>query len=283
MPRLSVRDRLLSPSVARALTSPGGILVAGAGASAAIVVGLPIAAAVGVGALAWAARVAVAVPRPTKGPRIEPGRLRPPWQAFARDAMQAQKQFATAKHRTHGGPLRDRLDTIDERLKAGVQECWRVAQAGNELSAARSEIDVPDIVRQRQAIDPAAAAVPDSSAAGTVQALDAQLAAAARLDAVITDTADRLRLLNARLDEAVTRSIELSVRADDADDLGGLGDTVDTVVEDLEALRQGLDELDPPRPLDPPGPLDLPAPLAVPPPAAPPPEPPMPYGQADQP
>ena len=63
MSRRSFRDRFFTPPVARAITSPSGILLAGAGASAAILAGLPIAAIAGLGAAAWAARVAVAVPR----------------------------------------------------------------------------------------------------------------------------------------------------------------------------------------------------------------------------
>src|SRR6185503_11886082 len=47
--RRSFRDRFLTPPVARAITSPTGILLAGAGASAAILVGLPLAAIIGVG------------------------------------------------------------------------------------------------------------------------------------------------------------------------------------------------------------------------------------------
>ncbi len=276
MPRLSARDRVFSPSVARALTSPGGILLAGAGVSAGILVGLPVLAAVGVGALAWTARVVVAVPRNRHEPRIEPGRLRAPWQGFVRDALQAQRQFSSARGRARSGPLRERLDTIDERLRAGVAECWRVAQAGNDLTEARNQIDVPDIARQRQAIDPHAASVAGSPAAGTVEALDAQLAAAARIDRVITDTADRLRLLNARLDEAVTRAIELSVRGDGVEELQGLGDTVNTVVDDLESLRQGLDELEAPS-SPPPAPPSTASPTAPPtPPGTPPGTPPPP-------
>jgi type IV secretory pathway TrbD component len=257
MPRLSRRDRVLSPPVARALTSPVAILLAGAGAAASILVGLPLAAAAGVGALAWFVRVAVAVPRNPSGPRIEPGSLRVPWQGFVRDALQARSQFATATGRVRSGPLRERLDAIDDGLQSGVQECWKVAQAGHELAVARSQIDVPDITAQRGAIDPAAAAVSDSPAAETVAALDAQLAAAARMDQVIADTAARLRLLDARLDEAVTRAIELSVHADGADELRGLGDDVATLVDDLESLRQGLAELDGTPPSPPPPPAAL--------------------------
>jgi hypothetical protein len=53
-----------------------------------------------------------------------------------------------------------------------------------------------------------------------------------------------LRLLDARLSEAATRAIELSVRAHDPSDLAGLGEDVDVLVTDLEALRLALDEAD---------------------------------------
>jgi hypothetical protein len=244
MARRSLRDRFLTPQVARAITSPGGILLAGAGVSVGVVVGWPIAAAIGVGAAAWAARVAVAIPRDPAAPRIDAGRLREPWRSFVKEAEQAQQQFTRAHQRAEKGPVHDRLAEIDERIVAGVQECWRVAQAGNDLSIARSEVDVPDITRQRANVDPAAAAIEGSAAAGTLDALDAQLAAAARMDRLIAEVTDRLRLLDARLDEAVTRTIELSVRADDPDQLSGLGADIDTLVGDMEALRQGLDEVD---------------------------------------
>jgi len=244
MARRSFRDRFLTPQVARAITSPGGILLAGLGVSIGVVAGLPVVAAAGLGAAAYAVRVAVAVPRDAPALRIDAGRLREPWRSFVKEAEQAQQQFTRARQRAGKGPLHDRLAEIDERIVAGVQECWRVAQAGNDLSIARSEIDVPDITRQRAGIDPAAAAVPGSSAAGTLEALDAQLAATARMDGVITEVSDRLRLLDARLDEAVTRAIELSVRADNPDELSGLGDDIDALVGDMESLRQGLDEVD---------------------------------------
>ena len=47
---------------------------------------------------------------------------------------------------------------------------------------------------------------------------------------------------NARLDEAVARAYELSVQASDVADLGGLGNDVDNLVVEMEALRQGLEE-----------------------------------------
>ncbi|MGZ4716117.1 MAG: hypothetical protein ACXWCB_05390 [Acidimicrobiales bacterium] len=244
MARRSFRDRFLTPQVARAITSPGGILLAGLGVSVGVVACLPVVAAAGIGAAAWAVRVAVAVPRDAPAPRIDAGRLREPWRSFVKEAQEAQQQFTRARQRAGQGPLHDRLAEIDERIVAGVQECWRGAPAGHDHAIAPHEIDVADITRQRQDVDPRAAAVPGSAAAGTLEALDAQLAATARMDRVITEVSDRLRLLDARLDEAVTRAIELSVRADNPDELSGLGDDIDVLVGDMESLRQGLDEVD---------------------------------------
>ncbi|MEI7591726.1 MAG: hypothetical protein WCK41_00735 [Actinomycetes bacterium] len=250
----SFRDRFLTPQVARAITSPGGIIIAATGASAAILVGLPVVAVAGVGALAWAARVAIAVPRNPHGPRIDAARLKEPWRNFVHEAQQAQQLFARALKRVPPGPLRESLVSIADRIASGVEEVWKVAQAGNELSIARGQIDLADITRQRQHIDPNAAAIAGSPSAGTVEALDAQFAAVSRMDAVIADTADRLRLLDARLDEAVTRAVELSARAESPDEVRGLGDDVDVVVDDMESLRLGLDEVDEPPAVRPPPP-----------------------------
>ena len=60
---------------------------------------------------------------------------------------------------------------------------------------------------------------------------------------MIGDADSRLRLLNARLDEAVARTIELSVAGrSDVAELGGLGDDVDEMVDEMEALRQAIEE-----------------------------------------
>ena len=75
-----------------------------------------------------------------------------------------------------------------------------------------------------------------------MESLQAQLATVERLERVIADADSRLRLLNARLDEAAARTIELSVQAGDVADLGGLGDDVDAMVDEMEALRQAIEE-----------------------------------------
>src|SRR3546814_17855409 len=72
----------------------------------------------------------------------------------------------------------------------------------------------------------------------TMEALRAQMATVERLEGVIGEADGRLRLLNARLDEAAARTIELSVRASDWSAPGGLGRDADDLVSEMEALRQ---------------------------------------------
>ena len=237
MSRRSFRDRFLTPPVARAITSPSGILVAGVGASAAILVGLPIAAIVSVGAAAWAARVAVAIPRDsTDSQHVDAFALKDPWRSFVRNAQQARRKFDEAVRGAHRGPMRERLTEIGGRLDDAVDECWRVARQGQALADARSMLDTADAQRELASLDQTS-----PSQGKTAEALQAQIASAQRLETTINDARDRLRLLDARMDEAVARAVELSVEGGDAD-LQGLGSDVDGLVGDMEALRQGLEE-----------------------------------------
>ena len=75
-----------------------------------------------------------------------------------------------------------------------------------------------------------------------MKALQSQLDSAARIQRVALDARDRLRVLNAQLDEAVARAVELSVNASDLSGLSPLAEDVDSLVGELESLRQGLVE-----------------------------------------
>ena len=130
----------------------------------------------------------------------------------------------------------------------------------HSLTEARRQIDVDAIVADLKATrrvldDPASAGAGLGASretyARTAEALNSQLASARRLEDVIGRADAELRLLDARLAEAVTRAIELSAHAGDATDLGRLGDDVDGVVSEMEALRQALDEAGGPRPSEP--------------------------------
>jgi hypothetical protein len=250
MPRRSFRDRFFTPPVARALTSPSGILLAGATASAGILVGLPLAGVIAVGAAAFAAKVAVAVPRDDHGPRVDPMDLKDPWRQFVREALDARRRFDGAVHDAPVGPLRDRLAEIAARIDDGIDECWRVARQGNALAKARKRLDVKEAQQELAQISASSTEPPAEGTAvhRTVEALQAQLASAERMDKTIGETRDQLRLIDARLDEAAARAIELSVNAGDVAELSTLSDDVDGLVGDLEALRQGMEETARPAP-----------------------------------
>ena len=245
--RPSLRDRVLTPRVARAMTSPLGIVLAGAGAAAGILAGLgPVGAVAGAAAL-WAGRVAAAVPRNPAAPDIEPRAVAQPWRAFVDRALENRSRFHRAVRSARSGPLAARLGEIGRRVDAGVEESWEVAQRAHALTQARRQIDVAGVTEQLQAARRALSA-PDLPARmaptyeRTVESLEAQLATARRMEEVITQANAELGLLDARLGEAVTRAVELGARAGDVGELGQLGEDVESLVHEMEALRQALDE-----------------------------------------
>jgi hypothetical protein len=245
MARRSFRDRFFTPPVARAMTSPLGIVLAGAGAAVGLLIG-SVPAAIALGVAAWGGRVAAAIPRDPRPDRIDPFTLGDPWKRMVQDAVQAQNRFVEAINEASRGPLRERMEEIGQRIAVGVDEAWRVGRTGQAMTEARRRIDTAEAERDLAEVEARGPVAPGSAAELTVRSLQAQLASAQRLDQTIADARDRLRLTNARLDEAVARAAELSVRAGDVHDLQGLGDDVDALVQDLEALRLGLEEVDRP-------------------------------------
>jgi hypothetical protein len=249
----SFRDRLLTRRGARALLSPVGLLGGLAVGVVAVVAGLPVGVGVVVGAGVWAVNGWRMLPRAPRTERIDPFTLHDPWRRFVQEALQSRARFAQAVDRAPAGPLRDRLNEIGERVQAGVEQCWLIARRGHALVVARRGIDVADIDRKLgqlretgSGVGPGPGLPAEDPAIGRLaESLEAQRAAAARLDQVIDSAQTELRLLDARLGEAVARTLELSAQAStDADGtrVTGLEADVDGVVSEMEALRQALDE-----------------------------------------
>ena len=71
--------------------------------------------------------------------------------------------------------------------------------------------------------------------ADTVKALESQLQSAERLATLAQRSRDKLRLLDARFDELLARTVEVSIGSGDSE---GLGDDVDELVNELEMLRR---------------------------------------------
>lgn len=241
----------VSPAtVVRTGASPISLGAAGAGALVALVAGAGIPAIVVVAVLAWlvSSGVLLAV-RHGGGPRerIDPFTISEPWRHFVKGALTARNRFDEARRTTREGPLRDRLDDLRRSIDSGVDECWRVAQQAQVVSDARKRLDAPALRRRLASLEESG----NEPAAASVRS---QLGSAERLDGVIADTTQRLETLEARLTEAVARAIEVAALAGHDDDLVSVGSDVDTVVDELEALRLALAETSgPPRGLEPGG------------------------------
>jgi len=241
-------EHLKSRRTAEAIMAPSAILAGGAGASAAILAGAGALPVVGIGAVAYCALVALRLPR---GPRpaagIDPKALSETWRHFVEVALKARRRFDDVLRGANPGPIRERLAEIGSRLDTGVQECWRIARRGDAMEDGLASLDAQGVRKdlaelQRNGPSSGASESDRTAYLSTVEALESQIATAERIGAVASDARARLRLLDARLDEAVARAVELSLQAGDVADLAGLGSDVDALVGDMEALRQGLEE-----------------------------------------
>jgi outer membrane murein-binding lipoprotein Lpp len=235
--QLSFRDRFFTPKTARAITSPLGILLAGAGAAIGIVSGLGVVGAVGIGAAAWAGRVLVGMPKGERGPAIDAYSLSDPWKSYVGAAQSSKLRYDRTVKAMQPGPLRDRLVEVGARIDTGIEESWRVASRGDDIDGAMRELN-PNLISSQLA--QAKQLPPGASRDATVASMESQWASVSRLAKVREDASSHLRTLDARLDELVARVVELSVTG--ASDVGGLGSDVESMVSDMEALRQALDE-----------------------------------------
>lgn len=262
-------EHLKNRKTAEAVTAPSALLLAGAGTAAGVLAGVALPVAVLIGLGAYGVRVAFGLPRKPRPERIDLAGLSQPWRAYVKDAMDAQRRYARAVSTTETGPLHDRLAEIGARLDAGVRECYRIGRRGAALDTGLAGLQtgvawadlmhgldafrVPGQLRERvqqgESIRDKAALADELRKVGVdeqgldkLEALQAQVLSAQRLVAVAQDARSRLELLNARLDEAVARAVELSLSAEDATALQGLGGDVDDLVGEMESLRTALDE-----------------------------------------
>lgn len=235
----SLRDRFFTPGVARTITAPSTILLGAAAASVVVASGAPLIVAPIAGIVAAAARIAAAIPRRRRAEaRIDPFAVPEPWRAAVVDALRAQVGYQQAVEGAGSGAVRSRLEEIGRRIDDGISEVWAIARHGAQLVRAHDAIDQRSATRDLDALEGRT----DPVSQRTATALQAQLDTAGRLHGVIEQTRAQLRLLDARLDEAVARAVELSVQVHSIDDLAPVGDDVDGVVSEMEALRQAIEE-----------------------------------------
>lgn len=178
----------------------------------------------------WRNRFAALLPRRSRW-RMRSRALGPRWRPFVDDAVAAEGRYHAAVRRLDKGPLRERLETVGRDVATAVDQTWQVASAGQDLTDAKDAIDVGEILGALERSEGAAAEVRRR-----------QLEIAKQIDQRLVATETRLRELDARLDEAVTRALALGA-TQQTDALAGIRAAVTDVVAELANLSAGLAEL----------------------------------------
>jgi hypothetical protein len=245
------------PSVVRAAISPSAIILAGAGVGIGLLAG-SVTLAVILGVVGWLLRMAFAVyrsrPRGRRLPvvTIDPFAVPEPWRQYVRQALGARQRFDQTLSQWPPGPLHDRLMLLQPQIGQATEEVWAVAQRGAALSGtvrgvptgvAQPSIKQLSAELQRVQAERQRTSAPDPQAAlgRSEEAIAAQLRAARRSEEAQGQVLDQLRLLTARLDEAVTQVAQLGL--DPRGSEGGLDQvagSVDALGEEISALHQGL-------------------------------------------
>ncbi len=238
--------------LAEALTSPSSLLAAGAAGGLAIAasgpIGLVAGAVVWLGMTGWRLRPRTAASaRREERDRIDPFTLSEPWRQYVQGAQESQRRFDATVRATSAGPVRDQLESLRSTVADAVLECWKTSKRGAQLAKAFDQLDNRQTTAELSDAQFRAEANRDPSRAPalqeTVTALQTQVDAAERLRSGAVGAQDRLRSLDAQLDEIVARTVELSATADDIGAVDAIGADLDRVRMGMEAVRQGLEEV----------------------------------------
>lgn len=174
----------------------------------------------------------------------------PAWRAAIDELLASRARLVTVAGECRPGPLQDRLLELVSRVEDGVVEAVDVARRAQTATRAVStmELDrVQDALKAaRRRLAEAEAAGRDATAAATeVALLSDQHAALHQLANSADDALERMRLLDLRLDAAVARAVQAALLPDGTDVLASVGTELGAVVDDLTALRAGLDAVRP--------------------------------------
>ena len=171
---------------------------------------------------------------------IDPVRVPARFAPVVRESVAARDRWVTLLAGLRPGPIRDRLGEIGVRIDQGVIEVWETACRAGEIERTLAALD-PD--EATAAYKRAKRSADDGHEPPELPALEARFSSVQRLLNLLDDTEARLRLLDARLDAAIARGAEVAVTAS-TDEADRLGDDLDAVVDELTALRAGLDAID---------------------------------------
>ena len=205
--------------------------------------GLGIPEAILFGLVAYGVLVYRAMPKGGP-PAPDPFTLSEPWRQFMQDARRSRDGLRDTVRAMTPGPLQSRVAGIADRLDGAIEQTWAIARRGDDIDAAVNRID-PTRLRSRLET---LRTQPGTGSGEAIASVESQLQSADRLKALSAETADKLRLSQARLDELVARAAEVSIGAGDTDTYAH---DVDDLVLELEGLRQAVAETNRP-PIGPP-------------------------------
>lgn len=236
---MSFRDRFYTQRTAKALLSwrlPAAAMLA----IVLVVVGAHWGVAVLAGLVAYAGLVVVAMPRATGSVAIDPFTVSEPWRRFVTAAQRSGRVLHETVDSTADGPLKARLADIVERLDTGLTEVWQIANRGDQIDDAVRRLDPTALRSKLQTLERQAARGGSADVAAAMTSVKAQLGSADRLKAQSDDTANKLRLAQARLDELAARATEVSVGASDSE---AFASDVGELIVEIEGVRLALEEI----------------------------------------
>lgn len=155
------------------------------------------------------------------------------------DTTQARLRWLSVVGSLPAGPLRDRLDVLGERIDVGVLQMHATAVRVGEVERVLAALE-PD--RATSEYKAARRRATGGSPTPELEALESRFRSIQRLMNLVDDTEAELRVVDARLTAAVAKAAEVAFTADDGA-LAGLGDDVDRVVEELDALKHAFDSM----------------------------------------
>ena len=239
---MTLRDRFYTPATAKAMLS-WRLAVGTAAAIVAVLFDVHWGIALLIGFAVYAVLVWQAMPRVTTTTSIDPFTVGEPWRQLIQGSQRAGRRIHETVSTTDEGPLKERLASIVTRLDRGIEQAWKVARRGDQIDDAVRRLDPTGLRSKLTTLEKQHASQPSDDLAAAMASVRAQLESAERLKAQSSDTANRLRLTQTRLDELAARATEVSVGASDT---ATFATDVDDLVIEFEALRQAVEETNTP-------------------------------------
>jgi hypothetical protein len=252
--------RAVHPALLRAATSPTAVGAAAVGAGVgvlaqSVVVGVVLAAAgwcgrMGVAVVQRRRREAVARPHPAE---LDPWSVPEPWRQMVQQAASAQHRFEEAVEGWPPGPMRERVWSLRGDFFREFAAVGSLATRGATLSGWSGGIPDPtraasaglatDLERTRAERVGLGDRAPDRVAdlARREHALAAQIRAIQLSERAARSLEDRLRVIVARLDEAVTHLVGLGIDAGDGGGLDQVAAVLNRLDDELGALTAGIE------------------------------------------